>query len=151
DVHLATDWTTQPPKLRWKQPIGLGYSGFAVVGNAAVTLEQRDQQEMVTCYDLQTGKLHWFHAITARHSNPVGGDGPGSTPTLHEGRVYALGGTGVLRCLDAATGKEIWIRDVLADVGTNYDEDHHGVWWGRSASPLIVDDLVVVPGGGPPA
>jgi outer membrane protein assembly factor BamB len=150
DVHLSTDWKSHPPKLLWKHPIGLGYSGFAVVGNAAVTLEQRDQQELVSCYDLQTGKLQWFHAINARHSNPIGGDGPGSTPTLHEGRVYALGGTGVLRCLDGSTGKEIWIRDVLADVGTNYETDHSGVWWGRSASPLIVDDLVVVPGGGPP-
>ncbi|HEY2762355.1 MAG TPA: PQQ-binding-like beta-propeller repeat protein, partial [Pirellulales bacterium] len=85
-----------------------------------------------------------------RHSNPIGGDGPGSTPTIHAGRVYALGGTGILRCLDLSTGKPIWIRDVLTDVGTDYKTDNPGVWWGRHASPLIVDDLVVVPAGGPP-
>ena len=50
-----------------------------------------------------------------------------------------------------STGNPIWIRDVLADVGTDYKTDNPGVWWGRHASPLIVDDLVVVPGGGPPA
>jgi outer membrane protein assembly factor BamB len=151
DVRLATNWSTRPRKLRWKQPIGGGYSAFAVVGQAAFTLEQRDQEELVTCYDVNTGALAWHHAIQARHHNQIGGDGPSSTPTIHDGRVYALGGTGVLRCLDAATGKEIWIRDVLADVGTNYEADSSGVWWGRAASPLIVDDLVVVPGGGPPA
>ncbi|HTQ39027.1 MAG TPA: PQQ-binding-like beta-propeller repeat protein [Pirellulales bacterium] len=151
DVHLATDWNAQPPKLLWRRPIGAGYSGFAVVGQAAFTLEQRGEQELVTCYDLKTGQLLWHHAIAARQHNDIGGDGPGSTPTVHDGRVYALGGTGVLRCLDAATGRPIWIRDVLADVGTTYEADRAGVWWGRSASPLIVDHLVVVPGGGPPA
>jgi outer membrane protein assembly factor BamB len=100
---------------------------------------------------VNTGALAWHHAIQARQHNDIGGDGPASTPTVHDGRVYALGGTGVLRCLDAATGKEIWIRDVLADVGTDYETDRSGVWWGRSASPLVVDDLVIVPGGGPPA
>jgi outer membrane protein assembly factor BamB len=151
DIRLATDWNAHPPKLFWRQPIGAGYSGFAIVGQAAFTLEQRGPQELVTCYDLKTGQMQWHHAIEARQHNDIGGDGPGSTPTVFEGRVYALGGTGVLRCLDAATGKPIWIRDVLADVGTTYEADRAGVWWGRSASPLVVDDLVVVPGGGPPA
>jgi outer membrane protein assembly factor BamB len=151
DVHLAVDWAAHPPKLRWKQPIGGGYSAFAIVGHGAITLEQRDLEELVTCYDVNTGALAWHHAIHARHHNEIGGDGPGSTPTVHDGKVYALGGTGVLRSLDAATGNEIWIRDVLADVGTDYETDRAGVWWGRSASPLIVDDLVIVPAGGPPA
>jgi outer membrane protein assembly factor BamB len=151
DVHLDTDWTAHPPKLVWRHPIGAGYSAFAIVGHAAITLEQRAEQELVTCYDLNTGKLLWHHAIKARQYNEIGGDGPSSTPTVQEGRVYTLGGTGVLRSLNAATGKEIWIRDVLADVGTNYETDRPGVWWGRSASPLVVDNLVVVPAGGPPA
>ena len=125
-------------------------SGFAVIGNAAITLQQHDQEELVTCYDLETGKLQWYDSINARHYNTIGGDGPGSTPTIQEGRIYVLGGTGVLRCLDAASGRKIWQRDVLADVATDYETDRAGVWWGRMASPLIVDDLVIVPGGGPP-
>jgi len=149
NVHLETDWNANPPKLLWRQPIGAGYSAFAIVGQAAITLEQRGEQELVSCYDLKTGRMLWHHAVQARHYNEIGGDGPGSTPTIHEGRVYALGGTGILRCLDAATGKPIWIHDVLADVGTTYEADRAGVWWGRSASPLIVDNLVVVPAGGP--
>jgi outer membrane protein assembly factor BamB len=149
-VKLDTDWKAQPPKLLWRQPIGLGWSGFSTVGNAAITLQQHGDDELVTCYDLNSGKLEWFDAVKARHYNNIGGDGPGSTATIHEGRVYALGGTGILRCLEAATGKKIWQRDVLADVGTDYEADRAGVWWGRMASPLIVDDLVIVPGGGPP-
>lgn len=148
NVRLATDWNLRPPKLLWKQPIGAGWSSFAVVGDLAFTLEQRGEQELVTCYDVKTGELQWADAIEARHRNRVGGDGPSSTPEVRDGRVYAQGGTGILRCLDAATGKKIWQRDVLADVGTTYDTDNHFVHWGRAASPLVVDDLVVIPGGG---
>jgi outer membrane protein assembly factor BamB len=151
DVKLATDWKSRPPKLVWKEPIGLGYSAFAVMGDAAFTLEQRGELELVTSYDVRTGELRWHHDVKARHHNVIGGDGPGSTPTVEDGRVYALGGTGVLRCLDAASGDKVWMRDVLADVGTNYDDDVSGVMWGRMASPLLVDNLVVVPGGGPAA
>jgi outer membrane protein assembly factor BamB len=148
NVKLATDWEQQPPKLLWKQPIGAGWSAFAVVGDLAFTLEQRGEEELVTCYDVRTGELQWYDAIKARHRNRVGGDGPSSTPEVRDGRVYAQGGTGVLRCLDAVTGKKLWQRDVLADVGTDYETSSTFVHWGRAASPLVIDNLVVIPGGG---
>jgi outer membrane protein assembly factor BamB len=63
--------------------------------------------------------------------------------------VYALGATGILRCLDGATGKLLWSDDLRKRYGVSDNEDEANVMWGRSASPLIVDQLVVVPGGGP--
>src|SRR5262249_22793820 len=95
-VRLSTDWKAQPPTLLWRQPIGLGWSRFAGIGHAAITLQQHDEDDLVTCYDLKTGKLQWFDAVKARHYNKIGGDGPGSTPTIHDVRIYVLGGTGVL-------------------------------------------------------
>jgi outer membrane protein assembly factor BamB len=72
----------------------------------------------------------------------MGGDGPRATPTYHDGRIYALGALGEFRSLDAATGAVAWRRNILDDTAaSNLD-------WGMSASPLIVDDKVVVlPGG----
>jgi outer membrane protein assembly factor BamB len=65
--------------------------------------------------------------------------------------VFAVGGTGVLRCLDAVSGKLVWQDDVPARMGLTADEEaNQYVYWGRAGSPLIVDDLVVVPGGGKP-
>src|SRR5262249_46281340 len=86
---------------------------------------------------------------TARHENPMGGVGPRSTPNIHGGRVYALGATGVLRCLDGGTGKLLWSDDLRKRYGLSAGEDESLVQWGRAASPLIVDNFVVVPGGGP--
>jgi outer membrane protein assembly factor BamB len=72
----------------------------------------------------------------------MGGDGPRATPTYFEGRLYALGALGELRCLDAATGRVIWRRNILEENGAP------NLPWGMSAAPLIVDDTVVVlPGG----
>jgi outer membrane protein assembly factor BamB len=164
EVRLASDWKVQPPKLIWREPIGGGNSAFAIAGNAAITMEQRGEEEWVSCYDLPSGALRWHHAVKARHHDLIGGDGPCATPTVGDGRVYAEGGTGILRCLDGTTGQLVWQRDVLADVGTTEEEDHAAVAWGRAGSPLFVQgagrggqgageaekstDLVVVPGGG---
>jgi outer membrane protein assembly factor BamB len=145
-VRLARDWSVNRPQEQWRRPIGLGWSAFAVFGKHAVTQEQRRDQELVVCYNLLTGDPEWIHANPVRFSEQMGGDGPRATPTIAGGRVYTLGATGILDCLDGSTGKPIWSRDVL--------KEFHGknLIWGKSASPLIVDNLVVVNGvesGGP--
>ena len=149
-VSLARDWTAAPPRLRWRQPIGAGWSAFAVVNGFAVTMEQRGEQELVVCYEAATGRIRWRHAVRTRHETVLGGTGPRGTPTIHEGKVYALGATGVLRCLNGRDGEEIWRRDLLRELNLTPDEDLNGVKWGRAASPLVVDQLVVTPFGGAP-
>ncbi|HEX3998089.1 MAG TPA: PQQ-binding-like beta-propeller repeat protein [Pirellulales bacterium] len=148
-LSLARDWAKQPPERLWRQPIGAGHSGFVVVNGFAVTMEQRGEEELVTCYDALTGAPQWSHGIRARHETPLGRIGPRSTPTINAGRVYALGATGVFRCLDGANGKLLWAHDILAECNTTVDDDLQNVYWGRAASPLVVDNLVIVPGGGP--
>jgi len=157
DIALARDWKERPPRELWRIDIGAGWSAFSAVNGYAVTLEQRGPIEYVTCYRVEDGKLMWSHGIEARHETRLGGVGPRSTPTIYKGRVYALGGTGVLRCLDGATGREIWIRNVLDDVGATLGAEAVNVAYGRANSPLVVPgvmingqprDLVVIPGGG---
>jgi outer membrane protein assembly factor BamB len=72
----------------------------------------------------------------------MGGDGPRATPTWHEGRLYALGAEGELRVMDAATGATMWSKNILKENGAS------NITWGMAASPLVVDDKVIVlPGG----
>lgn len=146
--RLASDWSARSPRLVWKQPIGAGWSAFSAVNGYAVTMEQRGDEELVTCYAIDSGKLQWAHAITARHETVLGGIGPRSTPTIHEGRVFALGATGVLRCLDGAGGSELWRDDVRKRYGLSDAEEPQRIAWGRAGSPLVVDDLIVIPAGG---
>lgn len=139
--RLGRDWSATPPREMWRQPIGAGWSAFAVVGGRAYTQEQRDEEEWVTCYALRTGAMLWAHTNRARFFQWQGGAGPRATPTVDRGRVYAIGGTGILDCLDAADGRRIWSRAVLEENGLP------NLIWGVSGSPLVFDETVVVTGG----
>lgn len=146
DVPRAID----EAEVVWDQGIGDGWSSFSVSGDRAVTLEQRDDLECVTCYRLSDGELLWMVSHEARHEHALGGVGPRSTPAIDEGRVYAQGATGMLWCLDLASGKEIWSVDLLDLAGWGKLASEAAITWGRSGSPLIIDgELCVVPFGGP--
>jgi outer membrane protein assembly factor BamB len=82
--------------------------------------------------------VYWAHANPVRFSEKLGGDGPRATPTIAGGRVYVLGATGLLDCLELATGQRVWGTDTLGEDGSR------NLTWGKSSSPLVVDDLVVV-------
>jgi outer membrane protein assembly factor BamB len=136
--QVPAGWEAKPPKELWRREVGLGWSGFVVAGDYAVTQEQRGDEEVTVAYGKRTGQPLWVHAEKARFSEAMGGDGPRATPTAHEGNVYALGATGVLVCLEGATGKLRWRRDTLAEAG------HANLMWAKSCSPLIAGDKVVV-------
>jgi outer membrane protein assembly factor BamB len=137
NVKIAGDWTASPPRELWRRRVGEGWSAFAVVGGYAFTQEQRGEQECVTCYRLRDGEPVWVHADTARIDG-LGGPGPRATPTVDGGKVYAVGATGLLNCLDGATGQRLWSVNILADHGAGNIE--HGV----CASPLVDGERVIV-------
>lgn len=139
---IALDWPASGPKPLWKQPVGGGYASFVAAQGRTFTIEQRGSQEVVAAYDLASGRELWTNAWDAAFSERMGGDGPRATPTWHDGRVYALGGAGELRAIDHASGRTLWRTNILEDASAA------NLQWGMAASPLIVDETVVVlPGG----
>jgi outer membrane protein assembly factor BamB len=142
-VRIDTNWRDNPPRLLWRHAVGPGWSSFTAVGRCLYTQEQRGEYETVVCYDADTGAELWVHQDAGRHSDPPSGAGPRATPTFHEGKVYAVGATGRLNCLDAATGTVLWSRDLRADSGAEPPQ------FGFCASPLVVRGVVTVFAGGP--
>jgi outer membrane protein assembly factor BamB len=140
---LGTNWTTSPPEVIWRQPIGPAWSGWAIVGTRALTQEQRAEGECVTCYDLATGRLIWSHADPPHYRTTIAGEGPRCTPTVTGNRVFTLGATGLLNCLDLATGARVWSRNIAEQARVEVPE------WGFAGSPLVHGDHVVVIAGGP--
>lgn len=138
---LDTNWVAHPPPEIWRRPVGAGWSGFAIVGEVCVTQEQDGPDECVVARELGTGNELWRHRDAARYSTTIAGEGPRATPTIAGDRVYTFGATGLLNCLDLASGGRIWSRDVVRESGGTIPQ------WGATSSPLRVDDLVIVHGG----
>jgi outer membrane protein assembly factor BamB len=142
-VRIATDWKAHPPRRLWHHLVGPGWSSFAVVGTHVFTQEQWADEEVVVCYDANSGDKIWAHPDRTRFSELMGGVGPRATPTFHDGKLYAQGATGRLNCLDAASGRVLWSHDVAADSGATLPQ------WGFSASPLVAQGMVMVFAGAP--
>ena len=136
--QLAADWFENPPKELWRKQIGEGWASFSVYGDYAFTMEQRGEKEVLVCYELGTGDAVWAHAEDVRFEEGMGGDGPRTTPTVADGRVFALGATGILNCHDLRSGEKLWGKNVLEEAG------HKVPMWAKSSSPLVADGKVIV-------
>ncbi len=153
---ILKQWPAEGPRQLWKAPLTDGFSSFTVSKGRAFSLVQRSidgaNQEVCVALNADSGKELWAVQLgIAKYdgggdsgtSDNKGGDGPRSTPTIDGDKVYAFSARLVLHCLDAATGKVIWKRDLIADnAGRN-------ITWQNAASPLIDGDLIFVAGGGP--
>ncbi|MFT7541492.1 MAG: outer membrane protein assembly factor BamB, partial [Gammaproteobacteria bacterium] len=149
-VDLSTDWSSTPPELLWRVPSGLGWSGFAIVNSVAITHEEFDGQSHVVARDAMTGAEHWRYSHDSSFEHVLGGSGPRATPAIDEGYVYAQDAHGLLLCIDGADGSLVWQDDLLARFGVTPEIEAATIQYGRSGSPLIHGDLVIIPAGGDP-
>ena len=154
-AKLGKIWDKAGPTQVWKVEATKGFSSMAVSGGLAVTLVTRDYEgsetEHCVALDAATGKELWAVPLKlAKYQgggdsgtgDNKGGDGPRSTPTLSDGKVYVYGSNLDLYCFDAKTGKEVWSKDVTGDYkGKN-------ISWSNATSPIVEGDLVIVGGGG---
>src|SRR5689334_19085007 len=143
EQSIRTNWPTSGLTPLWSQPIGGGYASFAISLGKAFTIEQRRQYEVIVAYNVVTGREIWTNSWLAEFQETLGGDGPRATPAVAEGLVYALGALGEFRCVKALTGEAVWRRNIL-------DENQAPeLTYGMAASPLVIDDKVIVAAGGP--
>lgn len=142
ETGLLQLWPESGPPLQWQIPgIGEGYSSVSIADDRIFTMGNIGSDEYVFALDLTTGQMLWRTRNGNGYTNGAG-DGPRSTPTIDQERVYALGARGDLSCLRVQDGSMIWTRNILNDFqGGN-------ISWGICESVLIDHHrLIVTPGG----
>ena len=145
------------PPVLWRVPLGGGYSGPAVVGERLYVTDYMKSEgdldnnpnsrsllsgkERVLCFDTTTGKEIWTYEYDCPYSISYAA-GPRCTPTVSDGRVYALGSEGNFLCLDASDGHLLWQKDFKKEYNAKTPI------WGFCGHPLVFDDLVICVVGG---
>jgi outer membrane protein assembly factor BamB len=152
---ISTTWPQTGLRQIWKTPLQDGFSALTVGGGKAFTLVTRQvdgaDQEVCVALDANNGKELWAMPLgIAKYDgggdmgteDNNGGDGPRSTPSYDDGKVYTYSSRMVLQCFDAGTGKQVWGCDLMKEHGGK------NIHWESAASPLIDGDLVFVACGG---
>lgn len=147
EVGLVKGWPESGPKVAWKRELTGGYSGTAVARGRLITQTEDNKEEIVLCLDAVTGQPVWEFRYPCDYDQHPSLDqrfkgGPRASPTIKGNRVYALGTTGLLNCLDFKSGKPIWQADLLKLAGRTCPE------FGYTGSPLVEGNLVFVHPGG---
>ena len=142
ETGLLQEWPNDgPPQLWTVDSGGLGYAGFAVVGEKLFTLGSNDEGEFAICLDVNDGSTIWKTSIDDLYTNSWG-DGPRNTPTVDGDHVYVMSANGTLKCLTVKDGSEIWSVSLTDDLGGERPN------WGYSESPLVDGDKILCTPGG---
>lgn len=129
-------------KLKWKAPVGSGFSSPVVSGGRVYIHTRQDEQEVISCFDLKTGKPVWDSRYTVpftKNQYAVEmGKGPHSTPVIDKGKLYTLGVSAILSCFDTKTAKLLWRKDFSKQIDTSK------LFTGTAMSPVIERNLLIV-------
>lgn len=142
DTGLLKQWPSEGPPLAWKATgIGRGYSSVSVYGDRLFTMGDVSDTCTLIALNVADGKVAWTARVGRPHTDEQY-PGPRATPSTDGTIVLTLGPNGELVCVEAATGKERWRKDLPKDFGGKVGS------WKYSESPLLDGDHVVVTAGG---
>jgi outer membrane protein assembly factor BamB len=128
-------WPVQLTQV-WKITVGSGDATPLLSRNRIFLHSRQDGNEIIMCLEAATGKEIWRSpypaaAVTGPSSSHPG---PRSTPAISNGKIVTLGASGILSCLDIATGKVLWRKE---NPGNAVPQFFTGM------SPLIVDNTCI--------
>ena len=128
----------------WSVPVGLGYATPLLVGDRLYVFARQEGQEVLLAVDATDGRTVWRTGYPApvtlntRSGSFRHGEGPKSTPTFADGRIFSMGMGGIVSAFDAATGSLLWQKTAPPVLPL----------YGTATSPLVDGDRVIVHRGG---
>ena len=132
-----------PERLKkdWQVEVGTGYSSPLVVSGSVYQHARQGDDEVVWCFDLQTGDIKWRQSYAVPFKASPGGErhgtGPKSSPMLADGWLFTMSITGDLSAWNAKSGKRRW----RTDYGSRFQPNRPN--WGVAMSPIVDGDRVI--------
>ena len=137
---ISTNWPAGGPNVLWRANIGTGFSSISIARGRAYAMGNTTNEDTIWCFDARSGREIWRHSYPSLLGPQYYEGEPASTPTVESNRVFTIGKWGDVFCLDAASGKVIWQRDLRHD-GLTPNR------WGFAGSPLLWGNLVFLNAG----
>ena len=142
ETGLLQEWPSSGPNKLWvSDQAGLGYSGFTIQDGILFTMGAFDKSEYLLAFNANSGKKIWSLKVGELLTNGWG-DGPRMSPSISGKKVYALGGKGNLVCVDVKSGKKLWQKSLVQDLGGKVPG------WGYTESVLIDNGKIICTPGG---
>lgn len=144
ETMLLSPWPEGGPALVWSMTRGDGYASPAVAGERLVYTHRRGDEVLVDCLHAVTGRRFWrFRYPTDYRAEYFSAHGPCGTPLIEGDRVFVHGVEGRLHCLELATGRVVWQRDLKREFGLEQQ------FFGVAGTPLLHGGRLVVNLGAP--
>lgn len=138
ETGLLKEWPKDGPKKVWTaKNLGLGFGTPSVADGMIFGVGTREGKDGVWALKESDGSELWFTPFASAAKVASQANGPGSTPTYHAGKLYAVSLGGTLVCLDAKTGKEQWKKSYIDDFGGKVPT------WGYNDSVLVDGDRLI--------
>lgn len=145
EIEFARKLPEDALPVLWSHETGVGYAAPSVRGNRVVLHHRVDDEEIVECWNTDSGATLWKQNSPTDFVDPYGyNGGPRATPLLTPEHCYTLGAAGHLQCLALETGNRIWERDLQKE----YDIPEG--FFGMGCSPILYKNLLIVMVGGQP-
>ncbi|WP_373653044.1 PQQ-binding-like beta-propeller repeat protein [Schlesneria sp. DSM 10557] len=141
ETGWKTEWPDEGLPVNWSREIGIGFSSVSIAQGRLLTMGHVEGEEIVWCLDANTGEELWTHRYPCELNNNLHEGGPGATPTIDGERVYTLGKSGQLYCLNLKSGEVHWSVMLQDDLKVPNPE------WGFSSSAVIEGNQVILEGG----
>lgn len=144
ETGILTKWS-DGLKVIWSAKMGLGFAPPVIAKGRLYHFDRFGDKNMLSCRNAENGKLLWRFEYETDYEDKYGySPGPRACPVVDDDRVYIYGPEGMLYCLDALKGDEIWKHDTKKEYNVLQN------FFGVGSVPLVEGDLLLVAVGGSP-
>jgi outer membrane protein assembly factor BamB len=138
ETGWSAKWPAEGPKQLWKAQVGVGYSSFSVSNGRVYTTGNNKDTETIFCFDANTGAILWKHSFDSKLDAKYYDGGTSATPTVDDGKVFAISKRGLVQCLDAAKGTILWSKNIADELKAEVPT------WGFAGSITIVGETALL-------